>query len=119
MRKKRQGYITVFLETDLEKSKPFNEKSLTDIERQVLVQLSSAEQEKVRKGYATSVVDLESGETICGFNREGWKPPKSAIDSMARALLPAIQEFYSKAENREAYEYWKKEQSGEKKPSGD
>ena len=37
--------------------------------------------------------------------------PEYVIDSMARALLPAILEFYSVEENRQAFEKWKAEQN--------
>ena len=37
--------------------------------------------------------------------------PEYVIDSMARALLPAILEFYSVEENRQAFEKWKADQN--------
>lgn len=37
--------------------------------------------------------------------------PEYVIDSMARALLPAILEFYSVEENRQAFEKWQAEQN--------
>lgn len=109
-----QGTAVIFLETNLERAKPFDENSLSDIQRQVFSRLSEKEQEEMRKGYAVSVVDLDSGDTICQFNAEGYRPPESAIEQLARALLPDIQEFYSKEENRIAFEKWKAEQESKK-----
>ncbi len=112
--RKSQGTAVIFFETDLEKAKPFDKKMLSDIQKQVLSKLSEEEQEKIRKGYASSVVDLDSGETVCDFNLEGYRPPQSSIDRFARAILPSIQEFYSKEENRKAFEEWKAERESKK-----
>lgn len=40
------------------------------------------------------------------------------LEAFARAILPDIQEFYSKEENRLAYEIWKKEQYSKSKNMG-
>ncbi|MCH5191587.1 MAG: hypothetical protein J1F23_05420 [Oscillospiraceae bacterium] len=112
--RKPQGTAIIFLETNLEKAKPFDEKALSDIQKKVLSKLSEEEQEKIRKGYAASVVDLESGESVCKFNLEDYRPPQRSIDQLARAILPRIQDFYSKEENRKAFEEWKAEQESKK-----
>ena len=44
-------------------------------------------------------------------NKKNCEIPEYVIDSMARALLPAILEFYSVEENRQAFEKWKVEQN--------
>lgn len=114
--RKPKGTAVIFFETDLEKAKPFEfeEEALSDIQKQVLSKLSKEEQEKIRNGYAASVVDLDSGESVCKFNLEGYRPPQSSIDRFARAILPSIKEFYSKEENRKAFEEWKAERESKK-----
>ena len=109
-----QGTIVIFFETDLENVKPFDEKALSDIQKQILSRLSQEQQERIHEGYAASVVNLDNGKTVCQFNFEGYRPPQSAIDQFARAIFPRIQEFYSKEENREAFEKWKEERENEK-----
>ena len=106
--RKNTGYATIVLNRDLEKSSPFVEAMLTEKQKLVFGRLSVSEQEKIREGYAVRIVDLENGEIICDFNKEGYKPPQSAIDRLARALLTMVEEFYSNEENRKKFEEWKK-----------
>ena len=106
--RKNPGYAVIVLNTDLERSAPFVESTLTEKQKLVFDRLSAREQEKIREGHAVSIVDLKSGESICSFNKEGYKPPQSAIDRLSRALLPKIQEYYSNEENRKKFEEWKK-----------
>lgn len=103
-RKKPQGTMAMFLETDLQNAPSFDENSLTPLQLQIFSQLSTTEQEKIRVGYGTVISSLERQETICEFNMEHYQPPQSAIDSFARMLLPKIQEFYSNEENRRKFE---------------
>ena len=46
---------------------------------------------------------------------EHYRPPKFALDSLARALLPSIQEFYSHEENFRKFEEWQEERNQAKK----
>lgn len=108
--RKNSGYAVIILNTDLERSVPFTESSLTEKQKLVLSKLSQSEQEKIREGYAVSVVNLESGESVCDFNKDGYKPPESAINSLARSLLPKVQKYYSNEENVKKFEEWKKNQ---------
>lgn len=39
-----------------------------------------------------------------------------AIESMARVLLPALQNFYDSPEGQAAFEEWKRQQDQQKKP---
>ena len=107
-------YMVMFLETDLKYAKKFNEAILTSVQKAVYEKISEAEKEKVRQGYGVSVVDLETGDTICEFNRDTYRPPKRAIEELARALLPEIVEFYKDAHNRNAFAEWKKYQEKNK-----
>ncbi len=114
------GHMVIFFETDLEKSKPFDESSLTDVQKLVFSQLRPSEQEKVRMGYRTFVQNCDDSLS-CSFNEEGYVPPESAIKNLARTLLPKIREFYAKEENQRAYEEWKKqnEEREQKKAKSD
>lgn len=111
MKARKQGMAVIFLETDLENSTPFDENTLSNLQTQVLFKLSEQEQEKIRAGYATRIIDLDSGNCVCEFNTEGYRPPKSAMESFATAITPIIQKFYADPKNREAFEEWKKEQN--------
>jgi len=113
-RKRPQGTAVIFLETDLERVQSFDENNLTPLQKQCFYRLSSVEQEKIREGYGTIVADLESKSTICDFNMESYHPPESALKSLAHALLPSIQEYFSVEENRRTYEEHMKKQKDEK-----
>lgn len=103
-RKNPQGTAVMFLETDLEKSQPFDESRLSTTQKQYYSKLSSTEQEKIRAGYGTVIASLENKETLCEFNMENYRPPQQAIESFARMILPHIQEYYSHEENRRKFE---------------
>ena len=106
--------MVVLLNTDLEKPKSLDESKMTPLQEQCFMQLSEREQVEIRKGCGAMVVDLESGETICDFNKDTYHPPQSVVDGLARALFPSIQEFYSHEENKKAYEQWKAERDKDK-----
>lgn len=76
--------------------------------------ISENEQEKIRAGYATKIIDLEGGNCICDFNTEGYMPPKNAIDSLARLLLPSVQKSFEDSKNREAFENRQRKQNKDK-----
>lgn len=103
-KKNPQGTMVMFLETDLQKSLPFDENSLTPLQKQYFAQLSVNEQEKIRAGYGTVIANLENKETLCEFNMETYQPPQHAIDSFARMILPHIQEYFSNEENQRKFE---------------
>lgn len=95
MAKKNQtGTICMFLETDLEHSAPFDESAMSEIQRQVFDRLHKSSQDKIREGYGAIVRNVESGETIAEFNMDSYRPPKSAIERFAKAILPQIKEYY-------------------------
>ena len=108
------GYMIMFLETDLKYAKKFDVTSLSSVQKAVYEKMSEADKEKVRQGYGVSVVDLETGDTICVFNKDTYRPPKRAIEELARALLPEIVEFYKDENNRKEFEEWKKNQEKNK-----
>ena len=103
-KKDPQGTMVMFLETDLEKSLSFDENSFTSLQKQYYTKLSTTEQEKIRAGYGTVIVSLENSERLCEFNMETYQPPRHAIESFARAILPSIQEYFSNEENRRKFE---------------
>lgn len=98
------GHAVIFMETDFSEVRPFDEESLTSVQKECYSQLSETEKGKVQEGYGTVISDLQSGRKICEFNMEYYKPPKEALDRFARAILPEIQEYFSKEENRKKYE---------------
>ena len=110
--KNQQGTAVVVFETDLEKTGPLNEEKLTPIQKKCLSQLSAKVQDQIRAGYRVSVTSLASAETICDFNKENYCPPQSAIENLARILLPQIQEYYSHEENQRKFKEWEAEQKG-------
>ncbi len=112
--KNPQGTMVIFLETDLKKSKPVSPEKMSEFQRQVFEKMSETERQKVLDGYGTVVVDLESEKTLCKYNMEHYFPPKHAIESFARQILPDIEEFYSHEENRREFEEWKKQQDKDK-----
>ena len=88
------------------------------MQAQIFSQLSSAEQEKIRKGYGVVITDIENEKQICLFNMENYRPPDSAIESFARFLLPKIREYYSKEENIREFEEYMSKQEGDVMKNG-
>lgn len=72
----------------------FNETTLSDVQRKYFEAMSEEQRELIRKGAPFAFVSLETGEKICSFNTENYQPPKEALDSLARAVLPDIIEYY-------------------------
>ena len=62
-----QGTACIYFETDLKEPFAFDESKLTSVQAQVFSQLSSAEQEKIRKGCGVVIVDLENEKRTCSF----------------------------------------------------
>ena len=99
-----QGTTAMFLETDLQKTGNVEEQNFTPLQKQHFDAMRPEMQEKIREGYGTVILDLESKRRICEFNMENYQPPQEAIESFARSLLPAMREFFSKEENRRKLE---------------
>lgn len=95
------GCAVILMETDFSEVKTFNEESLSNVLKQYYSQLS--QREKIRARYGTVVSDF-SERKIYKYNTENYKPPKEALDRFARAILRDIREYFSKEENRKAYE---------------
>ena len=74
--------------------KPFNETTLSDIQRKQFELMSEREKELVRKGHPTKIISTETGEGICSFNEHNFEVSKEALDSFARAILPDVVEYY-------------------------
>ena len=49
MKAKKHGTAVIFFETDLEKSTPFDEDSLSDLQKRTLSEMPKAEQEKIMR----------------------------------------------------------------------
>ena len=73
---------------------PFNETTLSEIQRKQFELMSEREKELVRKGHTTKIISTETGEEICSFNEQNFEVPKEALESFARAVLPDIIEYY-------------------------
>ena len=112
--KRPSGHMVMFLETDLDYAKKFDKSELSPIQKMVYEQLKENEQEKLREGYGTVVIDLESEERICEFNKDTYRPPQRALENLARALLPSIIEYYKDEKNQKEFEEWKKNQEKNK-----
>ena len=106
--KNSTGTIVMFLNTDLKYAKRFDETALIPLQKAVYDKLSKNEKEKVRQGYGTVILDMETGERICEFNKETYRPPERAMKEFARAILPEIVEFYKDEKNQKEFEEWKK-----------
>lgn len=91
------------------KAEPF-----TDKQESVLLQLDAAIQASIRKGVPYTVMDLESKETICEFNRKNVKASDFDMRMLARTLYEGAQKFYEDPENVKAFEKWKSEQDKKK-----
>ena len=76
-----------------------------------LVQLDASIQERIRRGVPYTVVDMDSGQTICKFNIKNVKPTDFDIRMLARTLSEAAQKFYEDPENVKAFEKWQSEQN--------
>lgn len=111
------GTADIFLKTDLMNAVPTPIEKMDKVQRQVFEKMNPAEQQKILEGYPASIVNLESGDTICKFNIENFHMPKHAIESFARRILPDIQESFSNEEIRKEFEEWKKQQEKENKKS--
>ena len=66
--------------------------------------MSSEEQETIRAGHGTIVVDVASNQKVCEFNMKTYRPPRELVNIFTRALFPMIRDHYSKEENRCLYQ---------------
>lgn len=76
----------------------------------ILAHLDASIQERIRRGIPYTIVDMDSGQTICKFNIKNVKPTDFDIRMLARTLSEAAQKFYEDPENMKAFEKWKSEQ---------
>ena len=73
---------------------PIDETNLSDIQRKEFESMSEREKDLVRKGHPVKIISTETEEDICSFNEKNFEVPKEALDSLARAVLPDIIEYY-------------------------
>ena len=78
---------------------PFDETKLSDIQRKYFESMSEGQRELIRKGTPVAFLSLETGEEICSFNTENYKPPEGTLEMLARVILPDIIKYY---ENKKA-----------------
>lgn len=73
---------------------PFDETKLSAIQRKAFESMSEREKNLVRKGHPVKIISTETEEEICSFNESNFKISKEALESLARAMLPDIIEYY-------------------------
>ena len=73
----------------------FDNSKLTEIQKREFKSLPEQAKDLVSKGHLVKIISLESEEEICSFNNDTYKIPKSALDSLVRAVLPDIVEYYN------------------------
>lgn len=109
MKRKQQGTAVIYFNTVEKKCRPVSFESLLPEQQQCFQQLDKKVQQDILDGKPLSVLDMETGNTVCEFNCDNFCPPDWAIEAFARSILPDIQEFYSHEENQKAFEQWKAE----------
>jgi len=112
--KRPQGYAVIFYESDKKYIKPLQESELSDIQKECLMQLADDVKQRIYLGECAGVIDLENGKSICQFNMENFRMTKYQVESLARTILPDVQEYFSKEENQIAYKKWKAEREQKK-----
>lgn len=73
----------------------FDNSKRTEIQKREFESLPEQAKDLVCKGHLVEIISLESEEEICSFNNDTYKIPKSALDSLVRAVLPDIIEYYN------------------------
>lgn len=73
---------------------PFAETRLSEVQREQFALMSEREKDLVRKGHPVKIISIETEEEICLFNENNFEVPKEALQSLARAVLPDIIEYY-------------------------
>lgn len=48
----------------------------------------------VRKGHPVKIISLETVKEICSFNENNFEASKKDLESLARAFLPDIIEYF-------------------------
>ena len=72
----------------------FDETKLSDIQREYFESMSERQKVLILKGAPVAFILLETGEEICSFNMNNYKPPEDAYEMLARVLLPDILEYF-------------------------
>ena len=73
----------------------FDNSKRMEIQKREFESLPEQAKDLVCKGHLVEIISLESEEEICPFNNDTYKIPKSALDSLVRAVLPDIIEYYN------------------------
>lgn len=117
MKKNPEGTLVVELNHRGIPDEELKPEAFSEHQLAVLAALNPADQEKIRKGYPITVVDMESQATLADFNMKNIRPDKWQMESLARALLPQIQEFYKDPENVKKAAAWAEERKKKQKPN--
>lgn len=65
-----------------------------EIQKREFESLPEQARDLVRKGHPVKIISTETEEEICSFNESNFEIPKEALESLARAVLPDIIEYY-------------------------
>ncbi len=105
-RLKNTGTAVIYFNTSEEKCKPISYGALTPIQQQCFQALKLDIQLDILKGAPVSVLDMESGNTICDFNLENIYVSEWQIEALARSFYPEMLEFFENKDNVEAAKAW-------------
>ena len=117
-KKPQSGTAVVFLNTDMEQAKPLSPDEMTDLQRQAFAIMAKEQQQQILSGCGAYVMDLESGNLVCKFNMENYRPPKWAIDSLARSLVPIMKRELAREKEKAADKEHDPSQQTEPDPVG-
>lgn len=106
--KETTGYIIIQLTHDGIPDTELVPEKFNEFQQSILDQLDSKMQELICAGKPISVIDKETGATICEFNKCNFKPSQAQINDVGRSLAELFQRMMSNPEERAKYEEWKK-----------
>lgn len=88
---------------------------MTNVQKQAYLEMNEREQTAVKSGMPILVSKWppDSSESAM-FNEENIYVSDYDIDSLARTLLPAIEEFYADPKNQKEFEEWSQTEEGQK-----
>ena len=72
----------------------FDKTKLSDVQRKEFEAMSEREKELVRKGHPVKIISRETEKEICTFNENNFEVSKEDLESLARAFLPDIIEYF-------------------------
>ncbi len=105
-RLKNIGTAVIYYNTCEEKCKPILYSQLTPLQQRCFQVLKLNVQLDILKGQPISVLDMESGDTVCDFNLANIYISDWQIEALARSIYPELVEFFENKDNVEAARAW-------------